>query len=76
MKVVATQIAFYNGSRVRPGVELEVPDTLKGSWFAKLDTPLAKAVKAPKPKLEPKALSEMPKGEGKTFIEVHSSDIA
>ena len=76
MKVVATSLAFYKGSRVRPGAELEVPDTLKGSWFAKLDAPEAKAAKAPKPKTEPRALSELPKGEGKTFVEVHGSDIA
>jgi hypothetical protein len=76
MKVVVTATAFYKGSRVRPGTELEVPDTLKGTWFAKVDAPEAKAAKAPKPKTEPRALSEMPKGDGKTFIDAHSADIA
>lgn len=76
MKVVAIQPAFYNGSRVRVGAEVEVPDNLKGSWFAKLEAPEAKAVRAPKPKAEPKALSQLPKGEGKSFIDVHNGDIA
>lgn len=70
MKVIVTKPAFYEGSRVRPGAELDVPDDLKGSWFAKVDTPEAKTVKAAKPaKVEPKALSQLNKGGDKTFIE-------
>lgn len=76
MKVIATKMAFHNGARVRPGAVVEVADNLKGSWFVKADSPEAKAPKAAKPKTEPKALSELPRGEGKTFVEAHSADIA
>lgn len=76
MKVTAIKPAFYNGSRVRVGAELEVPDTLKGSWFARNDTPAAKAAKAPPAKEVPKALSELAGGKPKTFNEVHKSDLA
>jgi len=76
MKVVATQMAFYNGVRVRPGAVVEVPDTYKASWFAKLDTAAAKAPKGAKAKDETKALSELT-GEGaKSFADVHKGDIA
>ena len=39
MKVRAIQSAFYDGRRVRPGDELEVPDTLTASWFVRTDGP-------------------------------------
>lgn len=29
MKVRATELGFYNGSRVRPGAIFEIPDTMK-----------------------------------------------
>lgn len=74
MKVIAIKPAFYNGARVRVGAELEVPDTLKGSWFAKADTAAAKPAKVSKAKDEPKALSELPKGSGKTFVEAHAGE--
>lgn len=35
MKVRAIQSAFYDGRRVRPGDELDVPDTLTASWFVR-----------------------------------------
>lgn len=71
MQVVVTKPAFYNGSRVRPGTELEVPSDLKGTWFAKKNAPEAKAVQAVKPaKAEPKALSQIAKRD-KTFIEAN-----
>ena len=76
MKVVALQAAFYNGNRVRPGAEVEVADGYKGSWFAAVDGPAAKAAKAAKSKpakAEPKALSELG-GEGtKSFTAVHEA---
>jgi hypothetical protein len=75
VKVIAIQPAFYNGARVRVGAEVDVPDNLKGSWFAKANTPEAKATKAPKPKAEPKALSELAKGD-MTFNEAHKADLA
>ena len=74
MKVVAIKPAFFNGTRIRVGAEVEIPDNLKGSWFAKVDSPVAKATKAVKPKEEPKALSQLPKGEGKSFIDAHAGD--
>lgn len=76
MKVIAITAAFHNGSRVRPGAEVEVPDNFKGSWFVKVDAPEAKAAKAAraaKPKDEPKALSQLAAG-SKTFIEAHAGD--
>lgn len=77
MKVVATQLAFYNGSRVRPGAELEVPDGTKGSWFAPLSSPEAKAAKAPKPpKAEPRTLSGMGKPAATTFTDAHHPPLA
>lgn len=59
-KVVVTQLAFYNRSRVRPGAVLEVPDDLRGSWFAPINSAAAKAATAPKPVEDtPHTLSEM-----------------
>jgi hypothetical protein len=75
MKVTAIAAAFYNGARVRPGAEVEVPDNYKGSWFVKLDAPEAKAARAaraPKP-TDPRALSQLAK-DGKSFIEAHAGD--
>jgi hypothetical protein len=74
VKVVVTKIAFFGGSRVRPGTELEVPDTLKGSWFAKVDTPEAKGAKAPRAKATkdiPETLSEMARPAATTFSDAH-----
>lgn len=73
MKVVAIAAAFYNGSRVRPGAEVDVADGYKGSWFVQIDAPEAKAVKAPKAKDAPKALSQLA-NTGKSFIETHATD--
>jgi hypothetical protein len=33
MKVKASQIGFYGGSRRRPGEVFEVPEGFKGKWF-------------------------------------------
>lgn len=76
MLVTAIKPAFYNGKRIRVGAVVEVPDALKGSWFAKNDTPAAKAAKAQPTKETPKALSEMGHDKAKTFNEVHKPDIA
>lgn len=75
MKVIAIAAAFYNGARVRPGAEVEVPDTFKGSWFVKVDGPEAKAARAArvKTKDEPRALSQLAK-DGKSFVEAHAGD--
>lgn len=70
MKVIAIKPAFFNGARVRVGDEVDVPESLKASWFAPAET-----VKAAKPakaaKAEPKALSQAGKDEAKTFIQAH-----
>jgi hypothetical protein len=77
VKVVATKLAFYNGFRVRPGAELEVPEGLKGSWFAPVASPEAKAAKAPKaPKSETRTLSEIGKPAATTFSEAHLPPLA
>ena len=70
MQVKAITTAFYRGARVRPGVILDVPADLKGSWFVKLED----APKAAKPaKQEPKALSELVKDESKSFTDAMES---
>ena len=80
MKVIATKLAFHNGTLVNVGDEVEVPEGHKGSWFAKASSPEAKAaVKPAKAKSEtPRALSQTGKEEAKTFIQAHSekSDLA
>jgi hypothetical protein len=58
-KVVATSTGFYQGSRIRPGTEFEVPDDFKGSWVAAVDSPAAAPAKAKPARVEPKTLSEM-----------------
>ncbi len=74
MKVVAIKPAFYNGTRVRVGDALEVSDDFKGSWFVKAETvEAAKVVKDAKPsRPQPKALSQLGKGEDKSFIQAHA----
>ena len=44
MKVIANASAFYNGTRIRAGDEVEVADGFKASWA----TP-AEGIKAAKP---------------------------
>jgi hypothetical protein len=74
MRVVATQLGFFNGTRVRAGTEFEVPEGTKGSWFAPVEAVVAqKAVKAAKAAREtkdvPTALSQVGKGKSQTFNE-------
>jgi ribosomal protein L9 len=74
MKVIAITAAFYNGSRVRKGDTVEVPEGYRASWFAKVASPEAKAaVKPAKASREtPRALSQAGKEEAKTFVQAHS----
>lgn len=74
MKVTAIKPAFHNGARVRVGAQLEVSDDFKASWFVKAETvEAAKVAKEAKPsRPQPKALSQMGKGEDKSFIQAHS----
>jgi hypothetical protein len=74
MKVIALSMGFLNGSRVRKGTEFEVPEGAKATWFAPVDGAAAKPAKAGRP--EPKALSQVGKGEDKTFIQVHEKPLA
>lgn len=77
MKVIALAMGFLNGSRIRPGTEFEVPDGSKATWFAPVDTPAAAAAKPVKAgRQEPKALSQVGKGEDKSFIQVHEKPLA
>jgi hypothetical protein len=79
MKVVAIKSAFYNNARVRVGDEVEVADDFKAAWAVKTQTVEAKAAKqAGKPgRQEPKALSQVGKGEDKSFIDAHQkADLA
>lgn len=78
MKVIAIKPAFFNGSRVRVGAELDVPETLKASWFAPAEVvkaqATAKAAKQAKTAAtgkEPRALSQAGKDEAKSFIQAH-----
>lgn len=70
MKVVAIKTAFYNGRRVRVGDELDIPQGLKGSWFASAASAEAKSAKEKPAKAEPKALSELGSAEAKKFNDV------
>ena len=70
MKVVAIKVAFYNGRRVRVGDELEIPQGVKGSWFAPTGSIEAKATKVKPEKAEPKALSEIGSDKAKSFTDV------
>lgn len=77
MKIVAIKPAFYNGRRVRVGDELDIPQGLKGSWFAATATIEAKAAKEKPAKTEPKALSQLGSDKAKSFIDINAkSDLA
>lgn len=76
MLVTAIKPAFYNGRRVRVGAVVEVPENMKGSWFAKNDTAAAKAAKAAPVKDAPKALSELGTAKVKSFVDVNKPELA
>lgn len=72
MKVIVTQTAFYNGSQVEPGSQLEVPDNFKASWAVRADNaPASKPQRAARQ--EPRALSQVGKDESKTFVQAHEA---
>jgi hypothetical protein len=69
MRVVATAVGFYKGSRKRPGQEFDVPEGTKGKWFVKgEDAPKKSAVdpKAKGKKGGPGTFSEIARGDAKT----------
>jgi hypothetical protein len=72
MKVTAIKPAFYNGSRVREGDVVEVPEGFKASWVTPADSVKAPSKPAKPAKPEPRALSQSGKEEAKTFIQAHS----
>jgi hypothetical protein len=67
VKIVAIKPAFYNGRRVRVGDELDIPQGLKGSWFAAPASSEAKTAKEKPARTEPKALSELGSAKAKSF---------
>ena len=73
MKVIAIKSAFFNGTRVHVGDELEVPETLKASWFTSAEAVAPAPVKS---KASPKTLSQAGKEEGKSFIEANKTPLA
>lgn len=73
MKVVATEMGFVDGNRVRAGTVFEVPDGSTAKWFVPLDGAASKAKSADKPKTpKAEALSQMGRDKPKTFTEVHA----
>lgn len=54
MRVIAKQVGFYNGSRVRVGQVFEVPEGTTGKWFEPVAAETHKGEKAPKPKAKVK----------------------
>lgn len=68
-KVVALSIGFFQGTRVRPGTVIEVPDDFKGSWVGPVDAP-APAPKAKPARSEPRTLSEMGKAPVKSASDI------
>lgn len=71
MKVIAIKPAFYNGSRVREGDQLDVPDGFKASWATPVDSVKTPAKAAKPARQEPRALSQAGKEEAKTFLQAH-----
>lgn len=70
MKVVATEMGFVDGNRVRAGAVFDVPDGSTAKWYVPLESAASKAADKPKaPKAE--ALSQMGRDKPKTFTEVH-----
>lgn len=70
MKIVAIKPAFYNGRRARVGQELDIPQGMKGSWFASTGSVEAKATKVKPTKDVPKALSELGTANTSSFTDV------
>lgn len=79
MKVRALQMGFFNGRRVRKGTVIEVPEGTTALWLAPVASPAAKAVEVEVDKVKgsgkskPVALSEVGKGEVKSFTQVNAN---
>lgn len=61
MQVVAYQMGFYGGRRIRAGEEFEVADGDSGSWFGPVGEAPPKAKPARKSR-EPRTFAEIAKG--------------
>ena len=71
MKVIAVKQAFFNGSTVNVGDELEVPDTFQASWAVAENG----AIKKPKDKAKattPIALSQAGAAKAVSFVDAHA----
>jgi hypothetical protein len=75
MKVITVKPAFYLGSRVRVGTELEVPDDMKGSWFEQVPESAAEpeVVVAKRKRSTPRSLSQMTHEPKQTFVDVYDN---
>lgn len=73
MKVVAIKEAFHNGALVKVGSTVEVDGRMKASWFIAAESEEAKAAKPKPEKQEPKALSELGKAQGQSFVEANAA---
>lgn len=70
MRVIATKLGFYRGSRVREGQVFEVPDGLKGKWFkpyVAADSDLSAAKPKRKAKGEPETFGEIARQDAATL---------
>lgn len=73
MKVVATEMGFVDGNRIRAGTVFDVPEGSTAKWYVPLESAASKAKSADKPKAQkPVALSQMGQDKPKTFTEVHA----
>jgi hypothetical protein len=72
-KVIVTSMGFLNGSRVRTGQVIEVPDDFSASWVKPMDGSAEPAQKAEKKSRKtPETLSEMTKAKADTFSDVQT----
>jgi|GEM_PF-1560496 len=73
MKVVATEMGFVDGNRVRAGTVFDVPEGSTAKWYVPLESAASKAKPEAKAKaVKPEALSQMGRDKPKTFTEVHA----
>lgn len=80
MRVIAKQVGFYNGSRVRVGQVFEVPEGTKGKWFEPVPVAEVEAPKVDKPKRkakgdEPATLGELAKIEHEALTPKGADDL-
>lgn len=80
MRVVATEVGFYDGARRKVGAIFEVPEGVTAKWFepvessAKVVAPKSKAPKGAKAN-EPQTFSEISKKDGAEMPVMGTSDL-